>query len=167
MRKDYKMYYDVYYWENLEQYFNEFINFSTKPKEKELDPSYVFDEDKSVKWNRAEVAKHNQERNNEIEKLINHKNKLWNTFVLQLFSNIKHEFGLKQTYDVLLNSIFIGIMESLGLYDDYDDYDESDITMIVPDIDSQDAEQVVKLMYNTIYRLSNSNFGKSESKKDS
>ena len=158
------MYYDVYYWENLEQYFNEFINFSTKPKEQELDPSYVFDEDKSVKWNRTEVAKHNQKRNDEIEKLINHKNKLWNTFVSKLFSNIKHEFGLKQTYDVLLNSIFIGIMESLGLYDDYDEYD---ITITFPNIDSQDAEQVVKLMYNTIYRLSNSNFGKSESKKDS
>lgn len=164
------MYYDVYYWENLKQYFNEFINFSTNPKEKELELNYVFDEDKSVKWNRAEVVKHNQKRNDEIEKLINYKNKLWNTFVSQLFSNIKHEFGLNKTYDVLLNSIFIGIMESLGLYDDYDDYDdydESDITMIVPYIDSQDAEQVVKLMYNTIYRLSNSNFGKSESKKDS
>lgn len=164
MRKDYKMYYDVYYWENLEQYFDEFINFSNKPKEKELDPNYVFDEDKSVKWNRTEVAKHNQERNNEIEKLINHKNKLWNTFVSKLFSNIKHEFGLKQTYDILLNSIFIGIMESLGLYDDYDEYD---ITTVFPNIDSQDAEQVVKLMYNITYRLNNSNFGKSESKKDS
>ena len=158
------MYYDVYYWENLEQYFNKFINFSTNPKEKELDPNYVFGEDKSVKWNRAEVAKHNQKRNDEIEKLINQKNKLWNTFVSQLFSNIKHEFGLKQTYDVLLNSIFIGIMESLGLYDDYDEYD---ITTVFSNIDSQDAEQVVKLMYNITYNLSNSNFGKSESKKDS
>lgn len=53
-------------------------------------------------------------------------------------------------------------MESLGLYDDYDDYDESDITTVFPDIDSQDEEQVVKLMYNITYNLSNNNFGKSE-----
>ena len=155
------MYYSSYYWLDLENYFDDFVSFSTKPKEKELDQNYVFDEDKSVKWNRDEVTKHNQKRNDEIENLINQKNKLWNTFVSQLFSNINHEFNLNQTYDAILNSIFIGIMDSLGLYNSEDNNIDFNY------IDSQDAEQVVKLMYNITYRLSNSNFGKSKSKKDS
>lgn len=37
------MYYDIYYWENLEQYFIAFASFSTNPKEEELDLNYVFD----------------------------------------------------------------------------------------------------------------------------
>lgn len=161
------MYYDVYYWENLEQYFNEFINFSTNPKEKELELNYVFDEDKSVKWNRAEVVKHNLERKDKIEQLINQKTKLWNTFISHLLASLRYEFDLNQTSDEWLKSIFTGIMESFGFYEDYDDYDEYDITTVFPNIYSDDMEQVVKLMYNTIYRLSNSNFGKSELKKDS
>lgn len=162
------MYYNIYYWEDIEDCFKDFSRFSTKPKEQELDLNYVFDEDKSVKWNRAEVEKHNQKRKDEIEKLISQKNKLWNTFVSQLLSNIKHEFGLDKTSDEWLTSIFIGITESFGYYedyDDYDDYDEYDTTTVFPNIDSQEAEQVVKFMYNITYNLSNSNFGKSESKK--
>lgn len=44
------MYYESYHWAAIEEYFDDFLCFSTKPTKEKLDANYVFNEDKSVKW---------------------------------------------------------------------------------------------------------------------
>ena len=149
------MYYDSYHWTSIEEYFDDFLCFSTKPTKEKLDANYVFNEDKSVKWNRTEVEKHNKKYEDELKNLLLHKNRLWNIFVSNLISNIKSEFGLDQTYDVILNAIFIGIIQSLGIYDD--NYNNPNW---IPDITISETKDAVKLMYNIAYEMFNVNFGK-------
>ena len=155
------MYYESYHWAAIEEYFDDFLCFSTKPTKEKLDANYIFNEDKSVKWNRTEVEKHNKMYDNEVNNLLHQKNRLWNIFVSNLISNIKSEFGLDQTYDVILKSIFIGIMQSLDIYDD--DYNDDSIdTHWILNITESETKDAVKLMYNITYEMVNINFGKAK-----
>ena len=155
------MYYESYHWAAIEEYFDDFLCFSTKPTKEKLDANYVFNEDKSVKWNRTEVEKHNKKYEDEVNNLLHQKNRLWNIFVSNLISNIKSEFGLDQTYDVILKSIFMGIMQSLDIYDD--DYNDDSIdTHWILNITESETKDAVKLMCNITYEMVNINFGKAK-----
>ena len=155
------MYYESYHWASIEEYFDDFLCFSTNPTKEKLDANYVFNEDKSVKWNRTEVEKHNKKYEDEVNNLLHQKNRLWNIFVSNLISNIKSEFGLDQTYDVILKSIFMGIMQSLDIYaDDYND--DSIDTHWILNITESETKDAVKLMYNITYEMVNINFGKAK-----
>lgn len=148
-------------WASIEEYFDDFLCFSTNPTKEKLDANYVFNEDKSVKWNRTEVEKHNKKYEDEVNNLLHQKNRLWNIFVSNLISNIKSEFGLDQTYDVILKSIFMGIMQSLDIYaDDYND--DSIDTHWILNITESETKDAVKLMYNITYEMVNINFGKAK-----
>lgn len=155
------MYYESYHWAAIEENFDDFLCFSTTPTNEKLDANYVFNEDKSVKWNRTEVEKHNKKYDNEVNNLLHQKNRLWNIFVSNLISNIKSEFNLNQTYDVILKSIFMGIMQSLDIYDDdyNDDYIDTHWILNITESETKDA---VKLMYNITYEMVNINFGKAK-----
>ena len=155
------MYYESYHWAAIEEYFDDFLCFSTTPTTEKLDANYVFNEDKSVKWNRTEVEKHNKKYEDEVNNLLHQKNRLWNIFVSNLISNIKSEFGLDQTYDVILKSIFMGIMQSLDIYDDdyNDDYIDTHWILNITESETKDA---VKLMYNITYEMVDINFGKTK-----
>lgn len=155
------MYYESYHWASIEEYFDDFLCFSTNPTKEKLDANYVFNEDKSVKWNRTEVEKHNKKYEDEVNNLLHQKNRLWNIFVSNLISNIKSEFGLDQTYDVILKSIFMGIIQSLDIYDD--DYNDDSIdTHWILNITESETKDAVKLMYNITYEMVNINFGKAK-----
>ena len=155
------MYYESYHWAAIEEYFDDFLCFGTKPTKEKLDANYVFNEDKSVKWNRTEVEKHNKKYEDEVNNLLHQKNRLWNIFVSNLISNIKSEFNLNQTYDVILKSIFMGIMQSLDIYDD--DYNDDSIdTHWILNITESETKDAVKLMYNITYEMVNINFGKAK-----
>lgn len=39
------MYYESYHWAAIDEYFDDFLCFSTKPTKEKLDANYVFNED--------------------------------------------------------------------------------------------------------------------------
>lgn len=116
------MYYDSYHWTSIEEYFDDFLCFSTKPTKEKLDANYVFNEDKSVKWNRTEVEKHNKMYDNEVNNLLHQKNRLWNIFVSNLISNIKSEFGLWHYSLAMDSSISTYLASICYIYICYDYY---------------------------------------------
>ena len=61
------MYYESYHWAAIEEYFDDFLCFSTKPTKEKLDANYVFNKDKSVKWS----CKLQGKRANKARELVN------------------------------------------------------------------------------------------------
>lgn len=56
---------------------NEYLSFSCKPKSQKYKIGYVFDEDKSVKWNREEVERLNKLHEEEVKRLNIQKDKMF------------------------------------------------------------------------------------------
>jgi hypothetical protein len=78
-------------WDNLESKFNAWRNFSCQPTRKKLPEGHVFDEDKSVRWNREQVQKHNQTVDDEVISLNNRKNEIREEMLAQVVVNIQSE----------------------------------------------------------------------------
>lgn len=60
---------------------NNYSDFSCKPTYKKYKEGTIFDEDKSVKWNREEVAKRNLLYNDEVKNLNRQKNQMYTELI--------------------------------------------------------------------------------------
>lgn len=67
--------------EKLYKMVNEYEGFSCKPKQQKYKVGFIFDEEKSVRWNREEVERQNQKHDDEVKALNNTKNHLYNRLV--------------------------------------------------------------------------------------
>ena len=93
----------------------EWDEFSCKPNTPKYKEGHIFDEDKSVKWNRKEVKRLNDCHNEEAKILSTTKNKLYEDFKNTFLEYIIQETGVLKTkalkiYDYLYNN-------SYNLYD--------------------------------------------------
>lgn len=75
--------------------YNEYLNYRI-PKIKLLPDNYVFDDNKSVKWNREQVSIHNEECKRRRKEGISEQNKLYTEAVDGLSKAIQEE----ATYDM-------------------------------------------------------------------
>lgn len=66
--------------EELYAMANEYKNFSCKPKTSKVKADFVFDENLSVKWNRAEAERQNKQHEEEVKDLNTKKNQLFIDF---------------------------------------------------------------------------------------
>ena len=57
-------------YEKIIKQYDEARNMPTRPAEKTYSANHIFDEDKSVKWNREEVIRRNEQIKNDRESLI-------------------------------------------------------------------------------------------------
>lgn len=60
---------------------NNYSDFSCKPTYKKYKEGTIFDEDKSVKWNREEVAKRNLLYDDEVKNLNRQKNQMYTELI--------------------------------------------------------------------------------------
>lgn len=60
---------------------NKYLDFSCKPTYKKYKEGTIFDEDKSVKWNREEVAKRNLLYDDEVKNLNRQKNQMYTELI--------------------------------------------------------------------------------------
>lgn len=60
---------------------NNYSDFSCKPTYKKYKEGTIFDKDKSVKWNREEVAKRNLLYNDEVKNLNRQKNQMYTELI--------------------------------------------------------------------------------------
>ena len=101
----------------------EYLEFSCKPSFSKYREGYVIDEDKSVKWNREEVEKHNIRYQEEVKRLNNEKNKLYTELVSTIKEYIIEETNVKKTraekiYNYLYEEHSGNILEMLDYIDD-------------------------------------------------
>ena len=86
---DFKNTLDPESWYSIEADFERWQNMSCTPTLKKLPEGHVFDEDKSVRWNREEVVKHNQAVDNEVANLNKRKNELRQFFYSKVATRIQ------------------------------------------------------------------------------
>ena len=67
--------------EKLYDMADKYIHFSCKPSSQKYKVGTVFDEDKSVKWNREEVERLNKKHEDEVKELNRKKSALYNDLV--------------------------------------------------------------------------------------
>ena len=75
---------------------NEYINFSCKPKNRKYKTGDIFDEDKSVRWNREEVERRNKLHEEEVKRLNTEKNQLFIKWIDAVYDYIIQETGVKK-----------------------------------------------------------------------
>lgn len=68
------------------------VKVGTQPKQ--LAPDYVIDEDRTVKWNRAEVVRLNNEARKEFDKMVSLKKTLAEQYRADLASAAANEYGI-------------------------------------------------------------------------
>lgn len=68
-----------------------YVEFSCKPKNKKYSPGTVFDEDKSVKWNREELDRRNNLHEQEVKNLNTTKNKMRDSLIKDIKRYIAQE----------------------------------------------------------------------------
>lgn len=84
------------YFEDLCDMVNEYINFSCQPENKKYQTGYVFDEDKSVRWNREEVERRNKLHDEEVKRLNIEKNRLFIKWIDAVYDYIIQETGVNK-----------------------------------------------------------------------
>lgn len=102
----------------------EYTNFSCKPKERKYKIGEVFDDDKSVRWNREEVERRNKLHDEEVKRLNMQKNKMlleW-TDAVKLYI-IKETKVKKDKADEIYNYLYekyhsYGLLEVLANMDE-------------------------------------------------
>lgn len=103
---------------------NEYIDFSCKPKNKKCKPGTIFDEEKSVRWNREEVERRNKLHEDEVKELNTKKNQLLIEWIKAVYDYIIEETGVseekaKDIYNYLYAEYHSwGFMEILNHLDD-------------------------------------------------
>ena len=110
--------------EELYDMAKEYYKFSCKPKFCKYKDSTVFDEDKSVKWNREEVERLNKLHDDEVKSLNTQKNKLLVNFIRNVKTYIVQETNVTEVqankiYEYLCNEYHdYGFEECLNHLDD-------------------------------------------------
>lgn len=110
--------------EELFDMAKEYYNLSCKPKSCKYKDGTIFDEDKSVKWNREEAERLNKIHDDEIKSLNAQKNKLLVNFIHNVRTYIIQETNVTETqankiYNYLCNEYHsYGFEECLRHLDD-------------------------------------------------
>jgi len=68
-------------------------NMSCKPAFSKVKENHVFDEDKSVKWNREQVIRNNERYEQEVQRLNTQKNKARDAVYEDIYSYIQKQVG--------------------------------------------------------------------------
>ena len=85
-------------WHTIENEYHLWTDFSCKPTRTKLPETHVFDEEKSVRWNREQVKEHNEAVDKEVIRLNQRKNELHDTFVRHIAVNIQSVLRGKISY---------------------------------------------------------------------
>lgn len=81
-------------WEELQSDFDDMSLMSCVPVGlKRVPGNYIFDEDKSVKWNKEQVAINNENYRKEVARLNTEKNKRRDSILEDIYKAIQHEVG--------------------------------------------------------------------------
>ena len=81
-------------WEELQSDFDDMSLMSCVPVGLKRVPSnYIFDEDKSVKWNKEQVAINNENYQKEVARLNTEKNKRRDSILEDIYKAIQYEVG--------------------------------------------------------------------------
>lgn len=78
-------------WDEIKADYERMQNMPYKPEGKKYPVNYIFDEEKSVKWNRQEVERRNQEREDLEKELQQAKNKASNEVHEDIYYAIQNE----------------------------------------------------------------------------
>lgn len=103
---------------------NEYTKFSCKPKERKYKIGEVFDDDKSVRWNREEVERRNKLHDEEVKRLNAEKNKMFCEWVLAVKRYIIQETKVKQSKADEIYNYLYGKYHSYGLLEVLANMDE-------------------------------------------
>lgn len=80
-------------WSEIQAAFERMESMPCKPEGRKYPPDYIFDEEKSVKWNREEVNRQNQEREEKVKELQRVKNKARDEVMEDIYFAIQQEVG--------------------------------------------------------------------------
>lgn len=122
----------------LKDSWDEVVNFSTIPDMKTYSDWHVFDENKSVKWNREEVERHNREYKEEQERLNKeHQELKQNTRNKIIMYILENSFTIKKEEQALRLWNYIYFHPSYKPIDDLDNMIE-----LIDDIYSMDKTKM-------------------------
>ena len=76
-------------WSTIEREYHLWNDFSCRPTKSKLPETHVFDEEKSVRWNREMVKEHNEAVDKEVVQLNRRKNELRDIFAKHAAVNIQ------------------------------------------------------------------------------
>jgi tetrahydromethanopterin S-methyltransferase subunit G len=81
-------------WIDIGQKFEAMENMGCKPYGfKRVSSNFVFDEDKSVKWNKEQAQKNNDDYDNEVKRLNQEKMKRMDEIYAEIYKTIQEEVG--------------------------------------------------------------------------
>jgi len=81
-------------WKEIQSDFEQMASMSCVPVGlKKVPANHIFDEDKSVKWNREQVERNNAEYQNEVKRLNTEKNKRRDSILTDIYTAIQNEVG--------------------------------------------------------------------------
>lgn len=81
-------------WADIWQKYEEMENMGRKPYGfKRIPSNFVFDEDKSVKWNKEQAQKNNDDYDNEVKRLNQEKMKRRDEIYAEIYKAIQEEVG--------------------------------------------------------------------------
>lgn len=92
--------------------FDTAFNMSTTPKERTYSENYIFDEEKSVKWNKEEVIRRNEEIRNERNTLQTNRYKAINDAEIEIIEYLCKNYPninknvIKKIYTKIYNESF-------------------------------------------------------------
>ena len=110
--------------EDLIELADAWNRFSCKPVRRKMKTGEVIDENKSVKWNRDQVCKNNEEYEDEVNRLNTEKNNRLSEFQANCFSYIMQETGVsleraKKIYWYIYNEKhYYGLYDCIASLDD-------------------------------------------------
>lgn len=80
-------------WNEIRANYERMESMSCKPEDRKYPSDYIFDEEKSVKWNREEVERLNREREEKVKELQRAKNKARDEVMEDIYLAIQREVG--------------------------------------------------------------------------
>lgn len=102
----------------------EYLNYSTYSRIEKFYEGHVFDEEKSVKWNREEVERLNKIREEDIAFRKSKKQELYRNFKIAVLDFLQKEYGYTSSkadkiYDFVMTCPFAdGLVERLKLLEE-------------------------------------------------
>ncbi len=100
-------------WEYVEDYYWKVVHASVVPTTEFLSEGYVFDENKTVKWNKNRVAENNLRYQKEEAELIAKRDKLWAEFIEQTAKAALDISNLNRRYLPISRAVVRGLLTDL------------------------------------------------------
>lgn len=83
----------IYTWDELREEVDKWQSMSCRPDFRKVPGNYIFDEDKSVKWNREQVEQNHRAYDEAVKALNRLKNEAGNAFHNHVYDKICDEVG--------------------------------------------------------------------------